>query len=644
MWSSGATALVVAVVAVICCAEDAGRRGGVLSTAGSFTLFGGNHGNRAGNSEDDLGAIEDVHSLDTAPLHSTQDALTRRLVAKAREAQHKVDVHMAHLGQQVAIKTRKYASSKKPGTHEKKLGASAASGRWRRWRRFRRWARRRRVRRALTKRAAPRPAVRKLPAKKSASVHQAVMAIIKGKATSSRRRQRRVPKDEARLSDFVPLEHDFKCSKPTHADDAPWITLEGCEELLSGKAKSKEQVCEVCVAGQGRDKYCIDIVEDSKARKMSGKAKGKKTNDMFYHTSIRYFKENEVKQAKAAQKKEGAIKAAQKKAHPARKPIRKRHISKHRRSHSPKCVPCKKGDAGCTHPGNADQKWCDSRCKNGLNDAQVCPKSHCACKAKRGTSVRRRRPHLLGNANTRFESHNKFLANYQKRMQRHNRWARAQVAPKKTHKPGRPKPAAKTPQGSIAAVIARTTDNNACLLSFVHERKVVPVRGTASAKRHESTINTEFVKVTVCKGGFINKPTNVASAAQLQTKSGEGSERAKEFDYTNLQFPTDPVARKQRKEEQLPSEAGYRNMKCRVRKVLLKVRLCKTTHSKHPPVCSHQVSGLRNLQDLVTKHNKGVRLGRKTTKGKASQAYQAGLLLAGMALMPDASLISSMVV
>merc|ERR1719247_2249513 len=417
------------------------------------------------------------------------------------------------------------------------------------------------------------------------------MAIIKGKATSSRRRQRRVPKDEARLSDFVPLEHDFKCSKPTHADDTPWITLEGCEELLSGKAKSKKQVCEVCVAGQGRDKYCIDIVEDSKARKMSGKAKGKaKTTDMFYHTSIRYFKEKEVKQAKAAQKKEGAIKAAQKKAHPARKPVRKRHIRKHRRPH-----------------------W-------------------------------RRRPRLLGNANTRFEKHNKFLANYQKRMQRHNRWARAQVAPKKTHKPGRPKPAAKTPQGSIAAVIARTIDNNACLLSFVHERKVVPVRGTASAKRHESTINTEFVKVTVCKGGFINKPTNVASAAQLQTKSGEGSERAKEFDYTNLQFPTDPVAIKQRKEEQLPSEAGYRNMKCRVRKVLLKVRLCKTTHSKRPPVCSHQVSGLRNLQDLVTKHNKGVRLGRKTTKGRASKAYQAGLLLAGMALMPDASLISSMVV
>merc|ERR1711871_984633 len=121
-------------------------------------------GNRAGNSEDDLGAIEDVRSLDTAPLHSTQDALTRRLVAKAREAQHKVDVHLAHLGQQVAKKTRTHASSKKTGTQEKKLGASAASGRWRRWRRFRRWARRR-VHRAVTKRAAPRPAVRKLPAK-----------------------------------------------------------------------------------------------------------------------------------------------------------------------------------------------------------------------------------------------------------------------------------------------------------------------------------------------------------------------------------------------------------------------------------------------------------------------------------------------
>jgi hypothetical protein len=43
-----------------------------------------------------------------------------------------------------------------------------------------------------------------------------------------------------------------------------------------------------------------------------------------------------------------------------------------------KCVPCEKGDKGCTHPLNANQKWCDARCTTGMNDKR-CVASHCRC-------------------------------------------------------------------------------------------------------------------------------------------------------------------------------------------------------------------------------------------------------------------------
>jgi len=43
------------------------------------------------------------------------------------------------------------------------------------------------------------------------------------------------------------------------------------------------------------------------------------------------------------------------------------------------CRPCVASDAGCTHPGNANQAWCDSRCTEGVNDLWVCVASHCFC-------------------------------------------------------------------------------------------------------------------------------------------------------------------------------------------------------------------------------------------------------------------------
>jgi len=43
------------------------------------------------------------------------------------------------------------------------------------------------------------------------------------------------------------------------------------------------------------------------------------------------------------------------------------------------CRPCTADDAGCSHPGNANQAWCDSRCTDGVNDAHLCPATHCFC-------------------------------------------------------------------------------------------------------------------------------------------------------------------------------------------------------------------------------------------------------------------------
>merc|ERR1712224_896031 len=54
-------------------------------------------------------------------------------------------------------------------------------------------------------------------------------------------------------------------------------------------------------------------------------------------------------------------------------------------TNSGKCKPCTNNDKGCTHPGNADQAWCDSRCTNGKNDATVCPVSHCTCGTSSGS-------------------------------------------------------------------------------------------------------------------------------------------------------------------------------------------------------------------------------------------------------------------
>merc|ERR1719483_781857 len=43
------------------------------------------------------------------------------------------------------------------------------------------------------------------------------------------------------------------------------------------------------------------------------------------------------------------------------------------------CRPCVASDPGCTHPGNANQAWCDSRCTEGVNDLWLCVASHCFC-------------------------------------------------------------------------------------------------------------------------------------------------------------------------------------------------------------------------------------------------------------------------
>jgi len=43
------------------------------------------------------------------------------------------------------------------------------------------------------------------------------------------------------------------------------------------------------------------------------------------------------------------------------------------------CRPCVASDGiACTHPGTANQAWCNSRC-NGENDGQICVRSHCYC-------------------------------------------------------------------------------------------------------------------------------------------------------------------------------------------------------------------------------------------------------------------------
>jgi len=43
------------------------------------------------------------------------------------------------------------------------------------------------------------------------------------------------------------------------------------------------------------------------------------------------------------------------------------------------CRPCLSSDGPkCTHPGNANQAWCDSRC-NGEHDSLLCVRSHCFC-------------------------------------------------------------------------------------------------------------------------------------------------------------------------------------------------------------------------------------------------------------------------
>merc|ERR1712096_182099 len=66
------------------------------------------------------------------------------------------------------------------------------------------------------------------------------------------------------------------------------------------------------------------------------------------------------------------------------------------------CKPCKRGDRGCTHPGNANQAWCNSRCKTGKNDVRVCPVSHCKCTSDCRASaptfkrVPKRRTSILG--------------------------------------------------------------------------------------------------------------------------------------------------------------------------------------------------------------------------------------------------------
>jgi len=46
------------------------------------------------------------------------------------------------------------------------------------------------------------------------------------------------------------------------------------------------------------------------------------------------------------------------------------------------CVPCSSSDSGCTHPGQASQEWCDGRCTEGVNSA-ICPVNFCTCPSRR---------------------------------------------------------------------------------------------------------------------------------------------------------------------------------------------------------------------------------------------------------------------